>query len=119
LENLDYLPTRFFPPRSQIILISPLSSTDLPVLVRLRAEGYSVLAVSPDPVSFEAQVQSRDSDNAMGIRLARVERTLLLRSIQRVGVQVIDWQVDRPFNMAMQSAAGRLMRSLQQNRMTL
>lgn len=119
LENLEYLPTRFFPARSQIILISPLAADDLAVLTRLRAQGYSVLVVSPDPVSYESRTLKEDWNNDLGKRLARVERTLLLRNVQRVGIQVIDWQVDQPFNQAVQSAIGRLTQSLQQKRIAL
>ena len=36
-ESLDYLPVRFFPAKSQIILVSPLSQDDLSILTRLRA----------------------------------------------------------------------------------
>ena len=119
LENLDYLPTRFFPARSQVILVSPLSQDDLSVLTRLRALGYSLLVVSPDPVSFEAQTLGNDKTMDLAVRLARIERVLLLRNLERVGIQVIDWQFGQPFNQAIQAASGRLVRGLRQNRIAL
>jgi uncharacterized protein (DUF58 family) len=107
LEHLDYLPTRFFPARSQIVLVSPLIPEDQAVLFRLRANGYAVMAVSPDPVSFEASHLRAGPDLALGARLARLERVLLLRKLQRVGVQVVDWQVDRSLDQVIHAALGR------------
>ena len=52
-EGLQYLPTRLFPPESQIVLVSPLLEDDLATVIQLRARGYQVLVVCPDPVSFE------------------------------------------------------------------
>ncbi|MCI0524137.1 MAG: DUF58 domain-containing protein, partial [Acidobacteria bacterium] len=51
--DFQHLPTRLFPPESQIILVSPLHEDDLMPLVYLRAQGHQVLVVSPNPVKFE------------------------------------------------------------------
>ncbi|HAV75761.1 MAG TPA: DUF58 domain-containing protein, partial [Anaerolineae bacterium] len=47
-SDFEYLPTRLFPPESQIVVVSPLTDDDLTPLVQLRAQGYQVLVVSPD-----------------------------------------------------------------------
>lgn len=133
LENLGYLPTRFFPVRSQIVVVSPLHPNDLPVLVRLKALGYQVMVVSPDPVDFEAmdlaaqgdRPKRKDRESAAGgdlqlaassdlqlaSRVARVERALLLRRLQRAGIQVVDWRVRQPLDGVMQAALGRAVRA--------
>jgi len=46
--DLEHLPTRLFPPESQIILVSPLHDDDVKPLVQLRARGYQVLVISPN-----------------------------------------------------------------------
>jgi uncharacterized protein (DUF58 family) len=77
-EKLANLPKRLFPPNAQLVLISPLHSDDLPVLVHLRARGYALMVISPDPVSFEIDgldLAAKHSDTAQ--RLARLERTLM------------------------------------------
>ncbi len=107
LEKLDYLPTQFFPAHSQIVMVSPLLQTDLPTLVRLRALGYQLLVVSPDPVSFEARSLLALPEDEAAVRLARVERALLIHELKRVGVQTVDWRVDQPFNRAIESALSR------------
>ena len=95
LESLGYLPTRFFPAGSQIVMVSPLMISDVPAFMQLRACGYEVLVVSPDPVDFEARYLRVRGDLAW--QLARDERALLLRKLQRMGVRVLDWPVDQPF----------------------
>jgi uncharacterized repeat protein (TIGR01451 family) len=119
LENLEYLPTRFFPPRSQIILVSSMLQDDLQVLTQLRAVGYSVIVVSPDPVSFEARLADKGKIIPLAVRLARIERVTLIRNLQRVGIQVIDWKVEQPFQQAIQSAVGHLVSGLRHNRIAL
>jgi uncharacterized protein (DUF58 family) len=105
-DSLDYIPTRYFPARSQIVLISPLCQDDLPVLVRLRARGYQVMVISPDPVTFEAETLTPQWDVALATRIARLERTLLLRRLQQAGIQVVDWPVHTPLDQAVLMSLG-------------
>lgn len=106
-ESMDYLPVRFFPAKSQIVLVSPLREDDLAILTRLRARGYQILVVSPNPVAFEAQQFARDVAADFALRITRVERELMLRRLRRVGVQVVDWQVDQPFDKVMRASLVR------------
>ena len=107
-ERLDYLPTRVFPARSQIVLISPLMPYDHEPLIRLRARGYQLLVISPDPVGFELAGLPDDPAVALAARLARLERALLLRRLWRAGVPVVEWSVDRPFQQVAEAALGRM-----------
>jgi uncharacterized protein (DUF58 family) len=107
-DSLEYLPTRFFPARSQIVLVSPLCTDDLPMLVRLRAHGYSLLVVSPDPVLFEARALGTGAAVTLAARIAHLERVLLIRRMQRAGIQIVDWQVERPFDQVVHAALARL-----------
>src|SRR5512143_1240224 len=84
LESLGFLPTRFFPAGSQIVMVSPLMMNDVPALTQLRATGYELMIVSPDPVEFEAREIGVKGDLAW--QLARVERVLLMRKLQRLGI---------------------------------
>lgn len=104
LEKLDYLPTRFFPSRSQVILVSPLIPEDVPVLGFLRARGYAVLVVSPNPIRFEAPGSPTSSSEELAYRCAQAERDLLLNSLRRSGVQVVDWDVSQPLETLVRSA---------------
>lgn len=107
LESFTYIPTRLFPPRSQLILISPLVQEDLPVLSRLRSYGYQLLVVSPNPVTYEASAFGFDQTQPLAVRIAALERQVLLRRLQRAGILVVDWSVDQPFGQALFTAIGR------------
>lgn len=113
-EGLQYLPTRLFPPQSQLILISPLLEDDLPTLIQLRGRGYHVLVISPDPVSFEMSVpfesgrsQSK-TDRQLAARILRLERFTSISRLRRAGVQVAEWDVTLPFDLAMLGEFRRL-----------
>jgi hypothetical protein len=97
LESFDAIPTRLFPMRSQLILISPLLPDDKNAIAMLRARGYQLFIISPDPVAFEAQALGSNPDVELARRLANIERDLMLRAIGRSGVHVINWQVTIPF----------------------
>jgi uncharacterized protein (DUF58 family) len=99
LASLADIPTRLFPARSQIILISPLQPGDATPILHMRAHGYDVLVISPDPVAFEANVFGPDA--ALAIRIARVERQALLQRLYLAGVRVIDWNVETPLAQAL------------------
>jgi len=107
LERLDYLPTRLFPARSQIVLISPLLPHDLEMLASLRARGYQLLVISPDPIGFEQRDLSEQPETATATRLAQIERALLLQRCRRTGVTVIDWPTELPFQQVAEAALSR------------
>ncbi len=110
-EGLQYLPTRIFPTESQIVLVSPLLEDDYSTLIQLRARGYQVLVVVPDPVTFErshllaSDSKYRAQDVELATRVVRMERDLMLRRMQRAGLHIIEWNVEQPFDQAMRRAA--------------
>ena len=93
LESLERLPTRFFPAKSQLVMVSPLLPNDLQPLIRLRASGYELMIVSPNPIDFEASGITNDNWMPYAVRLAEIERHLLLRRLNQTGIRVVDWHV--------------------------
>lgn len=91
------IPHRRFPFRSQLVFISPLLSDDFNALADLRAKGYAVLVVSPDPIAFEAQAETVSENLALALRVVRLRRQLFLDRLRRIGVHVVDWDVSLPF----------------------
>jgi uncharacterized protein (DUF58 family) len=89
-DKLENLPTRIFPPRTQIIFISPLHGEDYRFLASIKAQSYQVLCISPDPIPFEQRASQFDDSTNLGIRLARLERSLLLSKLRYSGVQVLN-----------------------------
>ncbi len=105
LESLAYLPTRFFPAKSQLILISPLEPEDIPVVMQMQARGYAVLIISPDPVSYESALYHDFS--SLTYRAAISERYFMLQKVRRSGVQVVNWRVDKPLEAEVRQALAR------------
>ncbi len=106
-SELEYIPARLFPLHSQIILISPLDADDVNILVQLRARGYQVMVVSPDPVSFELSYLPKSESVDQAARLLRLERDLLIQKLQRAGIQVLGWDVSQPFDQVVKRRLGR------------
>jgi uncharacterized protein (DUF58 family) len=105
LETLAHLPTRFFPAKSQLVFISPLAAEDMGVLLKMHAQGYAVIVISPDPVSF---ITSDTADvSSTPYRFAWAEREFMLQQIRRSGVQVVNWRVDQPFEAVVRTALSR------------
>lgn len=102
-QGFENLPTRLFPARSQIILISPLLPGDDEQLITLRARGYALWVISPDPIALElshlqGSAAGRDREVLeLAQRIARLERALLIKRLRQSGAFVLEWDVDVPF----------------------
>lgn len=107
-EKLENLPAQMFPSHSQLILFSPLLDDDVPILIKLRARGYQVMVISPNPIDFQRRSMPIIRETELGARLANIERKLLFNELRQAGIIVLDWDVSVPFGQAMQSALSRL-----------
>lgn len=96
LKKLEYFPARLFPTRSIIIVFSSVDLDDIETYSRLRAYGYEVVLISPDPVDFANSITPPSNTNPLAVRAAKVERVLLLKRLMKLGIKVVDWQVDKP-----------------------
>jgi uncharacterized protein (DUF58 family) len=100
IDHLEYLPVRFFPPHSQIILVSPIQKKDLEVLFNFRSRGYALMVVSPNSVYFELSTLPDRAPMRLAGRIAQMERIVLLRHLQQAGIRVLDWDIAVPFEQA-------------------
>jgi len=106
-SDFQHLPTRLFPPESQIILVSPLHEDDLTPLVQLRAQGYQALVVSPNPVKFELSYLPKNKNVELASRVIQMERALTLQKVRRASIQVLDWDVAEPFDLLVKRMLSR------------
>jgi hypothetical protein len=106
-DDLGHIPVRLFPAHSQIVLVSPLVPDDFNVLLQLRAHGYQLMVISPNPVAFELAYLPKSPEVVLAGRIVRVERELLLQKLRHAGVQVLDWDVVKPFDQVGPAALGR------------
>ncbi len=104
-DSLNFLSPRAFPPRSQLVFVSPLALDDDEMLFRLRGRGYSIWVLSPDAIACEAAMEHPPS--SLAIRLARIERALLLRRLQQGGIVIVNWSLDRPLEECLRILTGR------------
>jgi uncharacterized protein (DUF58 family) len=110
--GLEHLSPRMFPPESQIVLVSSLVNDDLDILVHLRGRGYQVMVISPDPVKFEIGCLPPSPQVDLAARVIRLERDLLIRRLERAGIQVFEWDVSIPLDQAVGPLLMRQRRSL-------
>ena len=106
--SLEHFPTKLFPTRSLLVIFSTVDARDQEAYARLRAFGYEVLLISPDPVDFTAQRLPQTQTNALASRAARVERVIQLKHLLKLGVKVIDWQVSQPLEPLVRELARQL-----------
>jgi uncharacterized protein (DUF58 family) len=107
-SDLEYIPTRLFPPESQIVFVSPLSDEDLKPLIQLRAQGYDVLVISPNPLKFELSYLPASNQNVdLAGRVIHMERVLLLQKLQRANIHVLDWDVSESFDLLVRKTFSR------------
>jgi hypothetical protein len=76
-----------------------LSEDDLNPLIQLRAQGYEVMVISPNPVKFELAYLPANQTIQLAGRVIHMERTLLLQRMGRAGIHVLDWEVTEPFDL--------------------
>ena len=103
-KELEHLPTRLFPSESQIVLVSPLLRGDVPMLRYLRALGYHVLVISPDPIAFEKRFLPQDECTALAEGIARMERDATLSKLRRARVNVVEWDLTIPLHIPIKQA---------------
>jgi len=105
--DLKRLPSQLFPTNSQLVLISPLQNDDYATLLHLRARGYQVMVISPDPVSYEMRNLPDNKNTRLAARILGMERRMFMLKLQRAGVQALDWDVNLPLDRLVKSRLGR------------
>jgi uncharacterized protein (DUF58 family) len=106
-DQLRHLPSRLFPPHTQLILFSPLLRTDVPDLLRLRARRYPLLVISPDQVELEARSLPVRPQLDLALRLARVEQAVISRRLAHAGVFRLLWDTSVPFEQMIEMHLSR------------
>ena len=105
--GLHYLPLSMFSGHTLLVIISPLTRSDSSFFLRLRAAGYQALLISPDPYDFVYPTVPKDPTHQRAFQLARLGRSIQLRTIERLHIRVLDWQVSQPLYPLMRSALGQ------------
>ncbi len=100
-EDIKWLLEDFFPPRSLIIFISPLTVPKFAeTIVDLCRKEYDMMVISPDPVKIEKNMGK--NPEKMIERLYRTERENLLERLWSHGALVVDWDPEEPLEPSLQ-----------------
>lgn len=108
--DLGNLPARLFPSGSSVIIVSPFARGDEQALGTLRARGYDVLALIPDPFTLMQSKGPRTDGHEnhisrtnrtetaadLATRLVSLERAMILRLLASAGVRTAMWDVNTP-----------------------
>ncbi|TFG81858.1 MAG: DUF58 domain-containing protein, partial [Spirochaetales bacterium] len=99
-ERFDRLPVNVFPPRSLVLLVSPLLRDDLSSLRGIRALGYEVVAlrVDPDGDTTTQKDVSVDRYRILAGCVLHAEADILLGRLIRSGIVVLTWDPTRPLH---------------------
>ena len=93
-DDLRAVPTRLFPPRSQLVMISgSLDEHDVEVLGELRAHGYRIIMIMPDLLGYEVSHIPASEARDLALRIVTLRHKLILDALASIGVEVIKWDV--------------------------
>ncbi len=96
LDDLHFVPIRMFASHSLIVVLSPLAPNDWLLFPRLRAYGYQVLLICPDPLDYAGAILPTDRMGRLAARFAQLERQLEITKIKHLWIPVVNWPVSRP-----------------------
>ncbi len=101
LAHVPWILNRFFPPRSQLIIITPL--VDRPAreaIAELRAQGFHTLVLSPSVAEPTAEFPGEEDRVRVARAILRLEREANVGQL-RSFAPVADWTSDQPLALAL------------------
>lgn len=96
-KTINHIPLKFFTNQSIVFVISPLQENDHSIINRLISEGHQITLICPDPFEELILKKHPNPEESLGIRITKIERALMLQKIREMGVQVWEWDLEKPF----------------------
>lgn len=110
LDYLEYFPTRLFPNRAVLLMISSAYPSDHAMYSRLRAAGFEILLVSSSPIHSASHFGEAPPGKRLALRAAHIERRATLLALSKLGVHIVDWQADQPIQSALENLSAQAIR---------
>ncbi len=92
-EHFDAIPPKIFPPKSAILVVSPILREDIDPLRCLKALGYSVSVahIEGNKPAYETRPKEarHDSPLDLALRIERIEEEITIRQMLRYGIRVV------------------------------
>jgi len=100
LEGVRMLLEDFFPRKSLIIFISPLTIMEFTeTIIDLARKEYDVMVISPDPLKIEEELL--DDYDEIAESFVRTERKNIIDRLWSAGTTVVDWDPNEPLEPAL------------------
>ncbi len=107
LGHLPWILMRFFPPRCQLIIISPLVDRRArEAIAEMKARGFDAVVISPSMVDIEASLMEENERVRVAHSILRFERDVDIASLRRFA-PVADWKPGEPLAVAMKEVETR------------
>lgn len=101
LAHVPWILNRFFPPRSQLIIITPLvDRAARESIAELRAQGFHALVLSPSLAELQTEVPGEEERVRVARAILRLEREANVAQM-RSFAPVADWTSDQPLALAL------------------
>ncbi len=101
LEGVKNLLEDFFPRKSLIIFISPLTIIGFTeTIIDLSRKEYDVMVISPDPIKIEETLTEEKDELAEMI--CDIERKNIIERLWNAGTVVVDWDPNEPLEPALE-----------------
>lgn len=89
-RDINVVPARILPPKALVVAVSPLVDRRFATALEdLRARGFDVFVVEIDPLRFVRR--GRDEIEQLAYRLWVLEREVLRRRLEGIGIAVAPW----------------------------
>ncbi len=100
LQGVKWLLEDFFPRKSLIIFISPLTIMDFTeTIIDLARKEYDIMVISPDPLKIEGEILEEYDEIAADF--CRTERKNIIDRLWSEGTTVVDWDPNEPLEPAL------------------
>lgn len=108
LGHLSWILTRFFPPRSQLLIVTPLvDRSTQEAVAELRARGFETIVLSPSMVDVEANFLGEEDERVRTAHaILRLERGMDIIRLRRFA-PVADWRPGEPLAVALKEVEVR------------
>ncbi len=107
LGHLPWVLERFFPPRCQLIIISPMvDRRSREAIAEMKARGFEAIVISPSMIDIEAALAAEDERSQVAYAILRMEREADISSLSRFA-PVADWKPGEPLALALKEVEAR------------
>jgi len=109
LKDIRWIMERFFPKKSLVLFISPLTDSEVTnTLTDMSRKQYDLIVISPSPIGMEKKLC--DIEDPLAEKINLLERRSRIGALRNHGI-VLDWDPDQPLELCLEEVRRFRMRS--------